>query len=194
MVEDQEAVQDATVKQVQERFLKWSEDLSDGRDGPVAVKAFLQPRYNFCVMIDQKCLDSLAAYEYRAAEAVAPGEDPFLLSRAVSHVFVILIRIDKPMSAWVSAGIAAEKASSRSASTTLADGSAQVQADDAWEGELLGDEDVGEELTEDEDEDGDWTYVETFLLMSMYESLRDTDSYWDDYVRPPRIYSQGEAK
>ena len=194
VIEDREALDNASIKKVQERFLKWAEDVSDERDGPGAVKAaFMCPRYNFCVMIDQKCLDSLAAHEKEAAAVAAAGQQRLLRGNSLP-VFVIFIRIEKPMPAWMLAEQASEQASWRLASTTLVDSSSQVQTDDTGEDQVEDGEDVDEEVFEDEDENEEWMYVETYLLMSMYETCHSPSSYWNYYVRQPQIYARGEVK
>lgn len=173
---------------MQERFLKWSVDVSDERDGPGAVNAaLLFPRYNFCTVIDQKCLDSFAAHEKEAAAAAAAGQKLFVGDNP--PVFVIFIRIKRPVPAWVAEETAAGEAVARLTYTTLADG----QTDDTAVDQVLDGEDVDEEVIENEDVDEDWMYVRTYLLMSMYENCRDPSSYWNYYVRPPKIYPRGEA-
>lgn len=57
---------------------------------------------------------------------------------------------------------------------------------------MLDDEDVDGDVMEDEDDDKgeDWMYVQTYLLLSLYEGCRDPSSYWNYYVRPPQIYGR----
>ena len=195
VVEDREALEGATVRQVRELFRKWSHSASDERDGPGASEAaFLCPRYNFCIMIDQKCLDSLAVREKRTAEAKAAGKQHWF-PRAELPVFARYIRIEKP---WP-AGLAIEKARKHwiwcLVTNRMVDLGGQENLDDQRGDEAQDDPGAADAIDDyDEREDKDWMYVSTYMLFEVYDEFHSQSLYEDLYVRPPQIYGGGKVK
>ncbi|OBT62289.1 hypothetical protein VE03_08597 [Pseudogymnoascus sp. 23342-1-I1] len=101
-------------------------------------------------------------------------------------VFVILMRAEKGIPAWVLKAQAEASQHPRSGADS---------------------EDEEEEFFEDEEKEGDnegddiplaahqatWMYVETRYLLSLYNSLH-SDSGWENfYVRPPGVYGRNEV-
>ncbi|KAG5757128.1 hypothetical protein H9Q70_000269 [Fusarium xylarioides] len=64
IMEDCEALNNATKGQVRDKFSQWASERSDERDGAGAEDplAVLLPRYRYCVYVNQKCLNTVNQY------------------------------------------------------------------------------------------------------------------------------------
>ncbi|KAM5371732.1 hypothetical protein ACJZ2D_007797 [Fusarium nematophilum] len=74
IIEDRETLDGASKHQVRRKFSEWTTERCTERDGAGADEAFMErrPRFQFCIYIDQKCLDTVD--QYRAwVEAGAEG-------------------------------------------------------------------------------------------------------------------------
>ncbi|KFY80068.1 hypothetical protein V499_01043 [Pseudogymnoascus sp. VKM F-103] len=172
IVEDP-TLDDATQEQVKRKFDGWAGGVVEEYERTSTDNVRGLPRFNFCVFVDEKCLASL-----EKPKAVVDGRKP--------PVFVVLVRAERGILAWVLQAQAAASQRSRSG----------VDSEDEEE-EIFDDED--EEEVEDEDDiplaahKASWMYVETQHLLSLYNSLH-ADSGWEHlYVRPPGVYRRNEA-
>ena len=184
VVEDRVALDGVTVQEVRERFRKWSHGASEA--------AFLCPGYNFCIMIDQKCLDSLAVREKRTAEAKASGKQHWF-PRAELPVFARYVRIEKP---WP-AGLAIEKARKHwiccLVTNRMVGLGVQENLDNQRGDEVQDDPGAADAINDyDEREDEDWMYVSTYMLFEVYDEFHSHSLYEDLYVRPPQKYGRGK--
>ncbi|KAF4962297.1 hypothetical protein FSARC_9615 [Fusarium sarcochroum] len=74
IIEDHETLNNASKQEVRERFSQWTAERSVERDGPGAEEPFVEkrPRFQYCIYVDQKCLDTFDQYK-AWAESGAEG-------------------------------------------------------------------------------------------------------------------------
>ncbi|KAJ4249433.1 hypothetical protein NW762_012288 [Fusarium torreyae] len=74
IIEDREILNNASKQEVRERFSQWTAERSVERDGPGAEEPFIEkrPRFQYCIYVDQKCLDTFDKYK-AWAESGAEG-------------------------------------------------------------------------------------------------------------------------
>ncbi|KAI8270552.1 hypothetical protein K4K58_009889 [Colletotrichum sp. SAR11_239] len=60
VISDKATLDGASKADVRKHFESWCEARSEERDGPGATRAGRLPRFNYCVYVDRKCLDTLA--------------------------------------------------------------------------------------------------------------------------------------
>lgn len=149
----------ATQEQVKTRFDEWADSVVEEYERTSTDNVRGLPRFNFCVFVDEKCLASL-----EKSKAVVDGRK--------LPVFVILMRAERGIPAWVLEAQAAASRRPRSG----------VDSED--EEEIFEDEEEGE--VEDENDISlaahktTWMYVETHHLLSIYNSLH-ADSGWENF-------------
>ena len=183
----------ATQEQVKTWFDGWADGVVEEFERTSTDNVRGLPRFNFCVFVDERCLESL-----EKSKAVVDGRKqpvfvilmrtergiPAVVDGRKPPVFVILMRTEGGIPAWV---LKAQMAASQHPRS-------DVDSKDEEE-EIFEDEDK-----EDKDDDvtlaaykATWMYVETQHLLSLYNSLH-TDSGWEHlYVRPSGVYGRNEV-
>ncbi|KAF0315194.1 hypothetical protein GQ607_017577 [Colletotrichum asianum] len=85
VISDKATLDGASKADVRKHFQSWCEARSEERDGPGATRAGRLPRFNYCVYVDRKCLDTLA---------MVP-ENYFMSSRLREQSNLVAVMLDK---------------------------------------------------------------------------------------------------
>ncbi|KAL2076213.1 hypothetical protein VTL71DRAFT_1156 [Oculimacula yallundae] len=180
----------ASHDEVKMRFDKWAdENVVESERTSRNVLRWL-PRFNYCVVVDEKCLVSLERSESTSKAATAvPGKEP--------PVFLVLMRAPRGIPAWMGGG-----GSQRRRLRRLSDGDSVDETEQDLEDE---ERRMREEEQEEEDEiehrgdtpeeawEATWMFVEPRSLLSLYNTLHSDTGWQHFYVRPPGVYGRGEC-
>ena len=184
----------ASLEDVKSRFDLWADEIVDESERTSTNILRWLPRFNFCVVVDEKCLASMEKSKLNT-EAEAGGVEK------APPVFVVLMRAKRGIPAWMSGGGSKQRRRIR----RLSDGDSTDETEQDLEEEerIMREAEQEEEEEEEEAEDGDdtpmepheatWMYVEPRYLLSLYNTMQ-TDSGWElFYVRPPGVYGRNEV-
>lgn len=173
MVVEDQTLDGASQEQVKRRFDEWADGVVDDYERTSISNVRGLPRFNFCVFVDKRCLESL-----EEPKAVVDGRK--------LPVFVILMRAERGIPDWV---LEAQAVASQYTQSGIDSGDKEEYVVDDEEEEV---EDGGDDSPLATHQ-ATWMYVETRCLLSLYNSLH-TDSSWEHfYVRPPGVYGRNEA-
>lgn len=176
VVEDRDALNNASMDCVAaDHFGPWAEGASDERDGPGAIKSWQLPRFNYCVIVDRICMDSLVAYDAAIANGVT--------GRDLPPIFVVLLEVRRALPSW--------------AQVLLWDGHLVVPPDS--DDDDVNKEKQGENIEDDEysvhgdsecEVKKDWMFVEISKLVSLYNICHGDSVFYTSYVRPPGVFGR----
>lgn len=182
----------ASLEEVKSRFHRWADEIVDESERTSTNILRWLPRFNFFVVVDEKCLASMETSKLKT-EAEAAGVEK------APPVFVVLMRAKRGIPAWMGGGGSNQRRRIR----RLSDGDSIDETEqDLEHQERIMREAEQEEDEEEEVEDGDgtllepqeatWMYVGARYLLSFYNTMQ-TDSGWElFYVRPPDVYGRNE--
>ncbi|KJR81947.1 uncharacterized protein SPSK_03544 [Sporothrix schenckii 1099-18] len=189
VIEDETTLANATKEQVRERFVAWrDEQLRDSaRHVSVAQAGFYNdlPRFNYCLCVDQACLDSLGVYRAREDQLgvyeAGPPVTVALVASPWARPFASLADLQK-QDKWLGWGAFSSRG--------------QPSDDDE------DDENDEEEVAEDEflpiesstSYDVGWMYIEVKSLVGTYDILHGGDKWEHYYLRPPLVYPRHQFR
>lgn len=181
----------ASQEEVNARFDKWADEIVDESERTSTNVLRWLPRFNFCAVVDEKCLASMEKSKSKTEGIV--GKSP--------PVFVVLIRAQTVIPAWMGGNSGGGGSFKRRRLRRLSDGDSVDETEQDLEDE---ERRRREEEQEEEDEiehrgdtpvesnEGNWMLVEPTFLLSLYNILHANPGWEAFYVRPPGIYSQGK--
>ncbi|KAL5325898.1 hypothetical protein ACEPPN_007032 [Leptodophora sp. 'Broadleaf-Isolate-01'] len=178
-------------EEVKMRFDKWPDEIVDESERTGTNTVRWLPRFNFCVVVDEKCLASIQKSKSKiGVKEEVVGETP--------PVFVVLMRAERRVPAWMGGG----ELNQRRRLVRLSDGDSvdETEQDLEEEERIMREEEQNErdEIahtvdTPVEAHEATWMYVELGCLLSLYNILH-TDSGWElYYVRPPGVFGRDEV-
>ncbi|KAG4410648.1 hypothetical protein IFR04_016220 [Cadophora malorum] len=193
---DWKIVEDSTLdgvslEQVKSRFDRWSDEIVDESERTSMNVLRWLPRFNFCVVVDEKCLASMEKSKFKTEAGVDAVEK-------TPPMFVVLMRAKRRVPAWMGGGGSNQRRRIR----RLSDGDSidETEQDLEYEERIMREaEQQEEEEAEAEDDtliephEATWMYVEPRYLLSLY-NIMQADSGWGlFYVRPPGVYGRNEV-
>ncbi|KAH6714757.1 hypothetical protein BKA61DRAFT_362858 [Leptodontidium sp. MPI-SDFR-AT-0119] len=180
-------------EEVKGRFDRWSDEIVDESERTSTNILRWLPRFNFCVVVDEKCLASMEKSKLKTeAEAGGVGKTP--------PVFVVLMRAKRGLPTSMGGGGSNQRRRIR----RLSDGDSvdETKQDLEDEERIMRETEQEEEEEEEAGQRGDtpveaheatWMYVEPRYLLSLY-NIMQADSGWElFYVRPPGVYGRDEV-
>ncbi|KAG4444278.1 hypothetical protein IFR05_000253 [Cadophora sp. M221] len=194
VIEDQ-TLDGSSQEEVKIRFDKWADEIVDESKSTGSNTVRWLPRFNFCVVVDEKCLARMLKSKSKRIGVTGKAE---VVGETPPSVFVVLMRAERRVPAWTGGGGLNQRRRLR----RLSDGDSVDETErDLEEEERImreeeqneGDEIVHRGDTPVEAHEATWMYVELGCLLSLYNILH-TDSGWElFYVRPPGVFGRDEV-